>query len=245
MTSLITRQPHLVRKKNHLQDWFQKAFFWQNLARVILAKKLPQKSHKIKEKTGSGFFAVTQLQPPKNKKKHGLSHNKKDIHQTWTTRNKLHLLTSQLQSIESTPKVLGKTWRFPRWLSHLSNRIFIIPGFWRMIISMSWMPLVRRSSTSFFSNDFQKNVGNFLCHFVSSPHKRVHNIAIKGTAHLGTHQTDHDQRPGPFKRGDSTGSLILKMASRAGFLWSNKVPGCQPRCGQEKQNMYHVCSCCW
>lgn len=76
------------------------------------------------------------------------------------------------------------------------------PGFWRMIISMSWMPLVRRSSTSFFPTT-SKKMWAIYC-VISSPHKRVHNVAIKGTAHLGTHQTDHDQRPGPFKRGDST-----------------------------------------
>lgn len=133
-----------------------------------MQKNYRRNLNKIKEKTGSGVFAVTQLQPPKNKKKHGLSHNKKDIHQTWTTRNKLHLLTSQLQSIESTPKVLGKTWRFPRWLSHLSNWIFIIPRFLEDDYFNELDALGAKVQHFLFSNNFQKNVGNLLCHFVSS-----------------------------------------------------------------------------
>ena len=135
MTSVITRQPHLVNKKIISRIRFRRPFSgrtWHELYCYTCQKTTAEIATKSKKNRDmvrpSGFFAVTQLQPPKNKKKHGLSHNKKDIHQTWTTRGKLHLLTSQLQSIESTPKVLGKTWRFPRWLSHLSNRPPVFGG---------------------------------------------------------------------------------------------------------------------
>ena len=106
------------------------------------------------------------------------------------------------------------------------------PDFWRMIISMSWMPLVWRSSTSFFQQ-LPKKCGPFPVSFRLLTKGQHCNQRYCSSWHSSNRSWPETW---PIREGGiPPGSLILKMASRrAGFLWSNKAPGCQPRCGQEK-----------
>ena len=253
MTSVTTRQAHLVNQKKSSAGLVSEGLFLAELGKSYTCKKttaeISTKSKKKHEKTGicsdrAVFLQSLSCKLQKTKKNMAFPTTKRTCIKLGPQETNCTFWPLNCKALRAHLRCWGKLGDF-----HGGSPISRIgfsssPGFWRMIISMSWMPLVWRSSTSFFPTT-SKKCGPFPVSF---------RLLTKGSTTLqfprycsSWHSSNRSwPETWPVQEGEiPPGVWSLRWHPGLDFCGLIKFPGCQPRCGQEKQDMYHVCSCCW